>query len=325
MQILALNSAQVEKLLDLEALRLNMRQVMFDLSSRQAQNYPRYVSELQNGALGFMSAALSGQGTLGYKVVGIFPANTTAGLNPHQGLVALLNPATGQIYSLQDGSTLTALRTAAVSAVATELLAAPSASQLALIGSGRQAHEHARALLAVRPLKKITIHSRSAVHARRLADRLERETDLTVEVADSPEAAVKQADIVVLATASREPLVSTLDFKAGTHVNAIGACRPGYCELDFRSRVGLRIFVDSHRACELESEELRLALSRQEIVNSEIISELGDVVADPKSGRLHARDVTVFKSVGLAVQDVAAAHHFYSRARAQGLGQEVDL
>ena len=253
-----------------------------------ARHLPRQVTPVTDDAqLGFMPAGLPG--LLGYKVVGVFPRNQERGLNPHQGLVTLVNPETGRVTALLEGSTLTALRTAAVSAAATELLSREDAKTLVLIGSGRQAREHERALRRVRDFREIRYWNRSTEH--------------------SPRAAVADADVVVSVTPSREILFGISDLKPGAHLNAVGASRPGFRELDL-SDGAATLYADCREACLLESDELH-GLS---------FTELG-----ASSGRASASEITVFKSVGLGIEDLAAAAFFVERARALGLGQEVEF
>jgi alanine dehydrogenase len=256
MKVLVLNSALLESLLDLDGLRVGMKAAMRAFASGQAQSFPRHVVEVGEGALGFMAARHSSDHLLGYKAVSVFKRNGERGLNPHQGLVVLVDPDTGLPRALCDGATITAFRTAAMSAAATDLLAVKNARHLALIGTGRQAFEHARAILKVRPIERISIGARSTEKAGLLTRTLRPIFNGAFDVADSPTAAAASADIVVSATSSSSPLFSITDLKAGAHLNAVGACRPGACEVSLRSRQGLKVYLDSRLACELDAEEL---------------------------------------------------------------------
>jgi alanine dehydrogenase len=321
MKVLVLNSAQIESLCDLDELRIRMAQTMADFSLRLSKNFPRFVVPLyDNGALGYMAASLSDRGPMGYKAVSVLPKNSTRELNPHQGLVSLLERETGQVYSIQDGSAITALRTAALGAAATELLAEKNAVHLGLVGNGRQAYEHARAILRVRPIERISIQGRSVEKSQLLAQRLRDHFQGPIDFASAA-----SAEILVMATASPQPLVSTLDVQPGCHINAVGSSRPGARELELKSRSGLKIYLDSRAACRVESDEVSFALANFDIDSGDIRGELGELISDPRLGRQHTQDITVFKSVGLGIQDIAAAQYFYRRAQESGVGQVVEL
>ena len=264
-----------------------------------------------------MAAEDSASNLIGYKAVSVFPGNVSKGLNPHQGVVALLDPATGALGSLLEGSALTALRTAAASAAAAELLARADSSHLALVGTGLQALEHARAFSRIRTLRKITIYGRNRKNAEALAARLSDELGVEVDVALSARDAVALADLVVTATPARDFLFSTLDLAVGAHLTAVGACRPGMREVNFAPRCGLGIFVDSRAACAAEAEELRESQC--------IRGEIGSVFLGSLTGRSSPSDITVFKSVGLGIEDVAAARFFVDQAMRQGVGQGIEL
>lgn len=324
MKVLVLNSSLLESLLDLSALRQEMNLAMQALSQGEAQNFPRMVVKASQGALGFMPAQKDHQ-LFGYKAVSVFPSNLERNLNPHQGLVALLDPETGRLRALLDGSTITALRTAAVSAAATDLLAVKDARHLALLGNGRQAYEHARAFLKIRPLERICIYGRSSEKTEQLIKQLAPLFSGEFKIAKTPRDAAQDADIVVSATASTSPLISTLDLKAGSHLNAVGSSRPGACEVAFKSRPNLKVFMDSRAACEIESEEIFLALQQKTLTDTDIRGEIGKALSGTIAGRQATHDVTVFKSVGLGIQDIIAAHFFVERAKHLGLGQQIEF
>ncbi|MBI1860554.1 MAG: ornithine cyclodeaminase family protein [Deltaproteobacteria bacterium] len=312
-----LNSDTLEACLDHKGLRLVMREALVATARGLATSSPRFVEPIGNQrAMGAMMGA--SHSSLGAKVVAVFPNNRSLGLNPHQGLVLLMDHLTGQLRALVDGSTLTALRTAAVSAAATEALARPSAHHLAVIGTGRQSYEHIRSFLTFLPIERITVCGRSEDSARLLLSRLRREFP-TPDIATTPDPqlAVRDADLVVTCTTSRVALLATSDLRPGTHLNAIGACRPGAQELRLINRPELKIFVDSYSACAAEAEELRGA--------PHVVGEIGAVMCGGIAGRRNDAEITFFKSVGLGIEDVAAAEFFVDRARQLGVGQTIDL
>lgn len=316
-----LKAADVERCLDLSQLRAVMRACLASLASGRASNGPRTVFPAGEGqVLGFMPASL-GKAGAGYKALSVWEGNGARGLNPHQGLVVLLEPETGRPKCLLEASAVTALRTAAVSAAASEALGPAQPSTLGLVGAGRQAWEHARALSAMWPLKRALVWSRDEARARELCGRLEKALGLQATVAPSPEAAA-QAEVVTCCTAARDPLLSSDALPAGAHLNLVGACRPGIQEMALRPRPGLRAYVDSAAACSAESEEVRaLAAADPAAVRGEI----GAVFAGSLEAARADGDVTVFKSVGLGVEDVAAAAHFLERAEAGWVGTLVEF
>jgi alanine dehydrogenase len=325
MKTLVLSNSDVLSLCDYNDLRIAMRNALRSFSSGAAKSFPRHVLPMANGLLGLMGAEDLSSRLTGLKVVSVYPSNVTSGLNPHQGLVILFNPETGQVRGLVEGSSLTALRTAAVSAAAADVLAKKDASHLALIGAGLQALEHARAFNKIRKISKITIQSRSPERARHLSKTLAGEINAEFEISSSPREAVKNADLVVTATPAKEPLISTLDLREGAYLSAVGSCRPGFREVAFISRPGLKIFMDSKQACEQEAEELLHALKIKQVAEHEISGEIGQCFQNKIKGREHEDEVTVFKSVGLGIEDLAAAEFFLASAERRGVGQEVDL
>lgn len=296
-----------------------MEQALIQLSQNAAVNHPRHVVDLKKGAaLGFMSSTYLEGNLLGYKAVSVFSKNSNKGLNPHQGFVVLLDSETGQIKCLLDGSTITALRTAAVSSAATEKLSRADSSTLALIGAGRQALEHALAIIEIRPIRKIIIYNRTRSRADHLIQLLSLRMKSAMEfsISSSPAQAVGLADIVVTCTNGPKPILTGADFKPGTHINAIGACRPGCREIDLKPTDGIKIFLDSREACALESSEITHAQNQ---------AEIGSCFSGEIPGRSSDQEVTLFKSVGLGLQDLFAANYFYKESIIRGGGQFIDF
>lgn len=242
---------------------------------------------------GFLAAMPAYTGALGAKLVTFYPGNR--GVPTHNALVVLFRPETGEPLAVMDGRLITELRTAAVSAIATDLLARPESATLCLLGAGVQAASHLEALRLVRRLTEVRVWSPR--HAAEFAARH------GVTASASAEAAVRGADIVVVATDSPVPVLDGDWLAAGTHVNAIGACRPDWRELDDATLRRVRLFVDSREAALVESGDVMAAPA--------IAAELGEVISDPRRGRTDSRQVTLFKSLGLAVEDVVAADQVY--------------
>jgi ornithine cyclodeaminase/alanine dehydrogenase-like protein (mu-crystallin family) len=281
------------------------------------------------GFLGLMPAYRDGDRPVySLKAVCIFPANPTLGLDAHQGTVTLFDGETGRPTAVLNASALTSIRTAAVTALATRLLARADAAELAVIGSGVQAQAHLRSLMLVRPFTAVRIYSPNGEHARSFAAAGEQEYGAAVsfEVAQSARDAVSGADVVVTATNSATPVIERDWLAPGAHVNAIGASTPSSRELDVATIVAAELFADSRESVANEAGDYRLALSEGAIAGPEHIrAELGEVVITAQPGRSGPEALTVFRSLGLAVEDLAAAELAVASARRAGAGTEVEL
>jgi ornithine cyclodeaminase/alanine dehydrogenase-like protein (mu-crystallin family) len=277
------------------------------------------------GFMGLMPAHRAGEPPVfALKAVCIFPGNPARGLDAHQGTVTLFDGTTGEPTAILDASAITAIRTAAVSALATRLLAVEDARQLAILGAGVQAAAHLEAMLAVRDVEHVRVHSRTRAKAERLAR--DAGGPVRIEVADSAERALRDAQIVVTATSSREPVLRREWLAAGAHVNAIGASAPMFRELDTATLAACSLFADSRESLVNEAGDYQLALREGAIAGPEWIrAELGEVVAGMHPGRTDPSELSVFRSLGLAIEDLAAAVHAVDSARRRGAGVEVAL
>jgi len=276
-----------------------------------------------DGAAGFMATMPAWRGgadpVFSLKSLVIAPGNPARGLDTHQGTVTLFDGETGQARAILDASAVTSVRTAAVSAVATRVLAREDARVLAILGAGVQGRAHLTALAPVREFDEVRVYSPSVEHAQALADG-------RATVAPSAEAAVRGADVVVLATSSPEPVISRDWLSPGVHVNAIGASVPSARELDVQTVVDCALFCDSRESLRNEAGEFRLALEQGAIAGEDHVrGELGEVLAGLAPGRNDAEELTVFRSLGLAVEDLAAAERAVLGARERGIGVEVAL
>jgi ornithine cyclodeaminase len=251
----------------------------------------------------------------------IMPGNPARGLDAHQGAVLLSNGETGELEGLVDATSLTAIRTAAVSAVATRALAREDARTLAIIGAGVQARAHLEAMSIVRPFERAFIWSRTTEHARRLVE--EASATFPVEGAQSADTAVQDADVIVTVTSSREPVLRREWVADGTHINAVGASIPTSRELDTATVAAATLFVDRRESTENESGDYLMPLREQAIGPEHIRAELGEVLIGAHPGRTSPDEITIFKSLGLAVEDLAAAEYAVRRAREAGVGTEV--
>jgi ornithine cyclodeaminase/alanine dehydrogenase-like protein (mu-crystallin family) len=256
----------------------------------------------------------------GVKVVSIFPGNRERGDESHFGAVLLFETETGRPIAHLDAAAITAIRTAAVSALATRLLARDDAGDLALLGAGVQARTHLAALREVRELRRVRVWSRRPESARRFAAEEGARHRLPVEAAPSAAAAVAGADLVCTVTASREPVLAGDWLAPGVHVNAVGSSAASARELDGAAVARSRLFVDRRESTINESGDYLFALREGAIGEDHIQGEIGELLLGRLAGRRSASEITLFKSLGLAVEDLAAAHHVYRQAVAQGRG-----
>ncbi|MGI8711649.1 MAG: ornithine cyclodeaminase family protein [Solirubrobacteraceae bacterium] len=264
-------------------------------------------------------------GAFALKAICLMPANPGRGLDTHQGIVTLFDGETGVPTAILNASAVTEIRTAAVTAVATRLLARDDARVLAILGAGVQARAHLEALAAVRAFEQVRVHAPTTGHAQALADTLP-SGGPTLAVAVSARAAIEGADVVVTATSSRTPVLECDWLAAGAHVNAVGASTPMARELDVATVAAGGLFCDSRESLRNEAGEYRLAIEEGAIdAETHVRGELGEVLAGLRPGRRDALELTVFRSLGIAVEDLAAAEIAVAAAQRLGLGTEVQL
>lgn len=278
-----------------------------------------------HGVVLFMPAYLARSDTLGVKVVSVMGDNPPRGLPLVHALVVVVDTQTGRPLAAMEGGFLTALRTGAASGVATDLLARPEARVVACFGAGAQAETQLEAVCAVRHVEQVWVVSRSMESATRFCERLRDRLRVRIDPAPSPAEAVHQADIVVCATTSHVPVFDGRDLRPGTHVNAIGSFTPEMQEVDAETVAHARIVVDSRPACLAEAGDLIIPLQQGRIGGPETWTELGEIVLGRAPARTSADEITYFKSVGNAVQDVAVAWRVLAAAEARGLGADVSL
>jgi ornithine cyclodeaminase len=274
---------------------------------------------------GLMPAYVPEPPMVGAKLVTVFPGNAAADLPSHLATILLFSPETGALVALMDGRYITAARTAAVSAISADLLARDDAAVMAILGSGVQARSHLAALERVFELDEVRVWSPTPDHQASFMDDIGATSDLKLVGTDSAEQAVRGADLIVLVTSSPEPVVQNEWVKAGAHVISVGACRPDQREMDPALTRRGRLFVDSRAAALVESGDIVIGIREGQFAASHIVGELGELLAGKMEGRRSPRDVTIFKSLGLAVEDVAAANLAYRRAIEQDVGTELEL
>jgi ornithine cyclodeaminase/alanine dehydrogenase-like protein (mu-crystallin family) len=321
--MLILRQEEVERLLPMDECIGAMEGALAALARGEVENPLRFVTRSSDGGsfMGLMPAhRAGGQAAWSLKAICVFPDNPLRGLDAHQGAVVLFDGETGEIRALMNASAITAIRTAAVSAVATRLLAREDARELAILGAGVQARSHVEAMRAVRSWDRIRVASRTPEHAARLAD------EVAAEAAGSAEEAVRGADVIVTATNSPEPVLRRGWLKHGAHVNAVGSSIPSTRELDTETIAECALFVDRRKSTVNEAGDYLMPLREGAIAGPEHIrAEIGELLIGAAEGRRSPDELTVFKSLGLAVEDLAAAEHVLRRAESEGAGTRVDF
>ncbi|HYN63751.1 MAG TPA: ornithine cyclodeaminase family protein [Candidatus Limnocylindrales bacterium] len=327
--MLAINGATVRRLLPMEKCIDLMADALTGLARGNAANPLRSVLMLPfktaaPSALATMPAALGDPPALGVKIISVYPGNHEAGIESHQGFVLLFEPEQGSPVALIDAIEITAIRTAAVSGLATRLLARQDAIELAILGSGTQARSHLAAMQAVRPISRLRAWSPNRERLDAFVEGAA-QPDLLVEAAPDAQAAVEGADIVCTVTAAREPVLRGAWLADGAHVNAVGASQPTSRELDNEAVRRSRLFVDRRESAVRESGDYLIPLREGAIGEDHIVAEIGEVAAGMAAGRDSADEITLFKSLGLAIEDLAAARWVHQRAVETGAGAPVPL
>jgi len=277
------------------------------------------------GALGMMPAYVHDLNAMGLKVLTIFPGNHGTPYDSHQGAVLLFEAKHGCLLAIMDATAITAIRTAAVSGVATQWLARKDAHDLAILGAGTQARTHLEAMLLARKITRVRIWSRNTEHARQFAERESRQHGIIVEPMETAREAVVEADIICTTTAANEPVVLGDWIKAGTHINAVGACVPTARELDTAAMLKSRLFVDRRESALNEAGDFIIPKNEGALGEDHIRGELGEILLGQVQGRTLAEEITLFKSLGLAIEDLASAHHIYTKMLEKGVGTWVEL
>jgi ornithine cyclodeaminase len=278
------------------------------------------------GLLGLMPAYRHGErGAFGLKAICVFPGNPAMGKDAHQGTVMLFSRETGEPLALMNASEITAIRTAAVSAVATRLLARSDAEQLGIIGAGVQARTHLVALSCVRSIKRARVACRNQDHAMQLVNEMQDKVPFPIEPVSSNEAAVRDADLIVTATSANEPVLEREWISNGAHINAIGTHSPQSREIDSATMAASRIFADRRESVLNEAGDYLLAAKEGAVTPESIMAELGELVINSKQGRISANEITLFKSLGLAIEDVACAEYLYRKAQTEEAGSWVNF
>lgn len=326
--MLIVTRTETEALLDLDELRGSMADAMAAVSGGRVSMPARIAAEVgDRGVLLAMPAYLAG-GALATKLVSLFPGNAGTGVPTHQAVVVVFDADHGQPVALLDGTAITTARTAAASALATDLLARADSEVLAVLGTGVQARAHAQAVVRVRAIREIRVAGRNAERVAVFADELRSSLGVAVAPAESCAAACRDADVVCAATHADTPVVQRSFLAPGAHVNSVGYNTAGR-ELDSATVAGAVLVVESRAAVLAAppsgSNDIRTPIDEGLITPEHIHAELGELVSGARPGRTTADQLTVYKSVGVAAQDVAAASLVIAAARAAGVGTEVAI
>jgi ornithine cyclodeaminase len=327
MNTLVLSQEEVRSLLPMSECMTLVAQSLEALARGEADN-PLRRGMLVSGKtslIGMMPGYVQDPPALGLKVVGVFPDNHGTDLDSHQGIVLLFDVDTGVPIGVFDASEITAIRTAAASGVATRLLAREDAGDLALIGTGVQAHTHLAAMAEARKLRRVRVFGRNAERRKEFARKATERHGFEVEAAESAEAAVRGADMVCTTTSSAVPVLLGEWLSPGCHINAVGACIPKTRELDTAAVAGAQLFTDNIESCVNESGDYLFPLKEGAIGKDHIRGVIGDLLLGKIEGRRNADDITIFDSLGIAVEDLVVGHYLLQRARAEGVGTTVAL
>jgi len=328
MKILILDSEHIRELLPMRDCIELMADALSSLARSEVFQPLRTIIRPPEarGLLGLMPAYRTGDhGAFGMKAICVFPGNPAIGKDAHQGAVMLFSRDTGEMIALVNASEITAIRTAAVSAVATRLLSREDAHELAIIGAGVQARTHFAALDVVREITQARVACRNIEHAQELVREMQPRFSFPIKAVETNEEAVRGADLIVTATSSQEPVLNKDWISAGAHVNAIGTHSPNSREIDSATMAAARIFVDRRESALNEAGDYLLAAKEGLIDADSIVGEIGELLIGTKHGRNSVNEITLFKSLGLAIEDVACAEYLYQKALSQNFGTWVNL
>jgi ornithine cyclodeaminase len=328
LKLLILDSQQIARLLPMAECIELMADALASLARGEVFQPLRTIVRPPDahGLLGLMPAYRHGEhGAFGLKAICVFPGNPAIGKDAHQGMVILFSQETGEPLALMNASEITAIRTAAVSAVATRLLAREDAGELGIIGAGVQARTHLVALACVREIKRARVACRNRDHAEQLVREMQENVSFPIEAAESNEEAVRDAEIVVTATSSQQPVIERNWISAGTHINAIGTHSPQSREIDTATMAAARVFTDRRESLLNEAGDYVLATQEGAVTPESVVAELGELVIGTKQGRTSSSEITLFKSLGLAIEDVVSAEYLFCKATAENTGTCVDF
>lgn len=327
-KILILTHDEVDELLPVRECMPVMAEALADLARGNVYQPLRMIitPPAAAGDMALMPSYRAGEhAAYGVKAVCFFRDNPARGLDSHQGSVMLFSAETGELMALMNASAITAIRTAAVSGVATQLLAREDAGELAIIGTGVQARKHIEAMACARPIKRARVASRSFEQARGFADEFSSRYLFPIEPVDSVEAAVRGADLIVTVTTAAEPILKREWISTGAHLNIVGSSIPTTREIDSATIAASSLFVDRRESTINEGGDYLFALRDGAIGPDHIKAEIGELLIGAKPGRTSPDEITAFKSLGLAIEDLASADYLYRKAKENQKGTWVEF
>jgi len=327
MEIRVLRGSEVRRLLPMAECIDLMQRTMIAVSEGRVVLPLRSILVMpgDRGMMGMMPGYLADPECFGVKLVSLIPRNKPPQYSSHLGLVLLFEADHGRPVALLDAAEITAIRTAAASGLATRLLARAEAGDLALLGAGEQARSHLEAMLSVRALRRIRVWARDRDKARLFAETQGARHRIAIETSPTVREAIAGADIICTTTKAREPILQGDWLTPGTHLNVVGSSIAATAEIDTPAVVKARFFVDRRESTIHEGGEYLRALKSGAITSDHILAEIGEVANGSKIGRSSPLDVTLYKSLGIAPQDLASAHYVLQKARAAGVGQVIDF
>ena len=315
--MILIDAEQVHELLTYRDCIPVMRDAMARLSTGETQQMLRNILPLDQGRMfGIMAGTLGPGGAWGSKLVSVTPERTDPSIPSHQGVLILFDPQTGAPACQVEGGSLTAIRTASASAMATDVLAREDACEVAILGTGEQAWHHALAMLEVRDVSEIRIWGRTLENAENLSARLEEKTGKAVRACTSVQQAAIGADIICTVTAAEEPILPAACVRPGAHINLVGSSFDGPREIGDDLVAGSRFFADSSDSVRAQGAEFRHAVRTGVIDESHLIAEIGEVILGKAEGRIRDDGVTVYNSLGHIIQDIAAAANIFQKVKA---------
>ncbi|MBI2360175.1 MAG: ornithine cyclodeaminase family protein [Deltaproteobacteria bacterium] len=325
--MLVLSEKEVRSLIRIEELIPVLEHAHIQFSTAKAVMPVRQVVPPPqiNGRITSMPAYLAESDALGMKVVTYFPENPKRGVPMILATVFLYSTESGKLLAVMDGTYITSIRTACVSAIATRALANPETPTLGVLGAGVQARAHIRALCRVRKIREIKVYDLLEKSVRSLKEELEPEVGIEIEPAKTAEEVVRHVDLLVTVTTAKEPILSAGWLRPGVHINAVGSHRPDLREIDAATFKRARVVVDSREAIMAECGDILLAIKEGAITENHIYGEIGEILAGKKPGRTAANEITLYKAVGIAIQDVATARLVYEKALERKVGTTVEV
>ena len=329
MQVLMVNHQEVNQWLPMGECMDVMADTLRMLSRGRAENPLRHIMWLpdNSGLIGMMPAVLGDSSVMGLKAISVFPGNHATDYDSHQGTVMLFETQNGRLLAVMDAGKITAIRTAAVSGVAARLLAREDAAELAILGSGVQARTHLEAMGIARNLTGVRVWSRKFENAQKFADQAAAQSHTPIKAVDTVREAVDGADIICTVSSTTEPILKADWISAGTHINAVGSSVPFARELDTAAVTKSKLYVDRRESTLNEAGDFLFPKKEGAIDDDHIKGEIGDLLLGELDGRDSAEEITLFKSLGLAVEDVASARHIYqklSEHKEEGLWVELN-